>query len=281
VTASHKQIRVKDRRKLRGFYRVKAVDRETGEVIRTSAWRPNAITTAGRNIFLDIMRGNTSSDYFDNANTQLRIFDGSPGTLVKTITGADSGFPTVAESGSNVEATWQFSDISVDEYDATRLEIRNRAGGSGTVIFSDSVQSFGSKPNTQNWIYEYKLILSNVAIAPFGDGTNIYTGVPQLLDMFTGDQIDSYDEDTQLFVEGSSSGTYSQTADGAPSRTDQTVTWTFTVIEGNGNSPNNWNFITIRKTLIDCTDCRLRRDDEGWPAKQSNEQRTVTYEFSV
>jgi hypothetical protein len=266
---------------MRGLYRVIKEDRTTGERA-VGDWRPNAITTAGKNIFLDIIRGSAGSgDVYDQANSQIRIYDGSPGTLVKTLTGADAAFPSIALNGANLEVTWEWSDISVDVYNAARIELRNRAGGSGNTIFSDAAPAFGTKPNTQNWIYQYKLILTGIASAPFGDGTGHYSGVRELLEMFIGEQVDRYDTDTELFVEGSSSGTYSQVADGAPTRTGQTVTWTFTVAEANGNAPNNWQDITIRKTLTDCTNCVLRKDNEGWPAKQSNEQRIVTYELTV
>lgn len=253
---------------LRGQWRVTRVSRETGEVLSTHEG-PNTIQTAGLNRVLDCMIGD-SSLHLDQANADLVIRNSSD-TVVKTITGADSGYPDHSTQG---EVVFQWSDISTEQYEADDLLVKRDHGGSDDLTFSVSDQNLGNKPDSENWIYEYTLSIGNGGDTDLKDA-----GLDHILHLFTGDSSDHFNNGTtQLELFNSSDSSVGTVAcdDGFPSRSSQTVTWEFTSPAGEDSV--DWDDVEVQMALGPVV---LNRTNEALGTKGSNTERQYTFDFTL
>lgn len=135
---------------MHGRYRKLAVDRASGALVDVSPWQ-NTIQAAGIERVLDLCLGD-SSDHF-NQSTELRLYSDAGSTLARPAMTCDSGYPSAPSPSKMV---WRWSDISVDTYTVQQARVVSPGG----VVFSIANPGWGSKPNTQNWIYEYELTLT-------------------------------------------------------------------------------------------------------------------------
>jgi len=145
--------------KTSGTWRIIRQSRETGEILGVVE-KKNSITEAGFFLWMDILTG-VSTAYFDTNNSRLRLYDDTP-DLIKTFVGADANFPRYEadynEEGRHV-VIWQWSDISVDVYEVDSVTFDN-SPRDPVVTFSEASPIFdggNSKPDTENWIYQYIL----------------------------------------------------------------------------------------------------------------------------
>lgn len=142
--------------RLMGRYTVRKYDRETGAFLGSQTVR-NEISLAGKNEMIKLIIG-SGGQVFSEANSWIRLRNAS---AVETayFAAADAGYPTLRDEWPDPDsrkAVWRWSDISVDVYEAAQAE-----WGNGNVTFSTTTATgFGSKPNTQNWLYEYELTLA-------------------------------------------------------------------------------------------------------------------------
>lgn len=261
-----------------GRYRVTRYDRETGKRLGSTGWRKNTIQAAGKQLLLDLWIGDSAAHY-TNASAELKLYNSSD-ALQATFTGADTGYP---DHGTSGQVTWQWSDISTDQYAADRVTFSN-----GTTVFSDvGTTGWGSKPDTENWIYEYQLSIttsdSNLSLAD-----SSAEGLDHILHCMTGDSADHFNQaSAAIQVESDQSGTVLGTDTGGcdsgyPSRSGTTVTFQWTVAAG--VLTGTWELVIVYGNFA--TDVTLR--DEGTPAvydqfgsKASNAEWVYTYEFSI
>jgi hypothetical protein len=267
---------------LSGAYRLTRIDRATGEIIERTPWRRNAIMIGGKRQMADLIMG-ANSIFYNQANSRLRIYtSGTFGTLAKTITGADAA----PDHGFSREVTWTWSDISADVYTAHSVRFDN-----GTHLFSEASPNFGAKPNSENWIYSYRLQLnpeSGQAIKfdenPSGTPTNPAPGLDDFLRCMTGNVSGASRWNaslTRMEVDnGSGSSLDTVAVITGPSRSDSsgqvTITWVFEV----GTGAGNFNWVNLRVyNDRNPTKLTLRYHEDNLGSKSSSTVRQWTYNF--
>jgi len=251
---------------LEGWHRLDKYDRATGKHLET-CFKKNTITTAGRQLFLDIIIG-TSTNRLTQANAHLYLFAGAGGSPVKTIAGATSA----PDHGTNRQVSWQWQDNTVDTYAANRLEVR--AGASP--IFSDSTPNFGTKPTSQNWHYTYSVTISGPP--SFNDGVGGYGGLHSMLRMLTGATTMPNDENVTFIRIRTDTGTViGELKATSVSRSGQTAEWVWVVPAG--SATGNWYNIEFYSLADDGH--TIRRSDDGLGNKSAATERTYRYRLSV
>lgn len=231
----------------------------------------NAIQTAGRDHLLDLMVGQGGGNHADNANSQLEVEDsnGDPVSSTFPISSTDAGFP---DHPSQLQARWQWSDETADEYtvDTVRLRILGE-----NVVFSERSDPFqdNQKPSTENWTYEYTITIS-------GDTADVQdAGLEAILQIFTGEEDDEFDQNgTRLEVFDSGVSLGGQTPDSEPSRSGATTTWEWTVDEG--DLTGSWDTVEVQSNAW--TDSGVVLSSGSGPGqKDSNTTREYTYTFTL
>lgn len=159
---------------------VTRVCRETGEVLGTMEAK-NAITAAGITRFIDLIV-NDSSSHVD-AGADLKIYN-EANALQKTLTGLATGYPQAASGGST---TLRWADETVDTYEVDDFEIL--AADGTTIVATITNSNFGTKPTTENWLYDWTLSVS-------GSAEWTTAGLNQMLDLITGEQTVHWEANT-------------------------------------------------------------------------------------
>lgn len=247
-------------------------DRDTNTLVGREDFT-NAVSTAGKQLFLDVMRG-ASTSRLDTANSALHI-TGTGTPLPKTFTGCDSGFP---QSPGDRQQRWQWSDISIDEYTVSTVEVRR-----GALVFSSASPTFSGgnvKPASQNWIYQYTLTISGGGQfqepVTFGAGAN-YPGLHEMLRALTANIASWATLNLNAYTTDGYANLHATVVLGGDTRTAETVKWTGSAGSGSGTG-GPWQWILIENQL---GPTRLRISNEGWGSKQSTSTWSFEYSFSV
>ncbi|MGW8180174.1 MAG: hypothetical protein ACWGQW_15655, partial [bacterium] len=224
---------------LRGRWRVLRRERDTGKVLPPLELG-NTIQTQGKYDFLDLMCGLGTPDVYNNANTDLRIYNSTP-TLQKTLNCA-SGYPSPGSEDSGT-VVYLFEDFTTDSYEAYRLDIYNAASAH---VFSQATENLGTKPSNQDWTYEYTL-----SITQNGDSELFMDGLDHALRWFTGERHygiakEPYDNGTEILVSNAARTVTNTVACDAtyPQRSGTTVTWHFT--SAAGQDSQEWYYVKVR-----------------------------------
>lgn len=236
----------------------------------------NTITSDGKGLLLDLMFGTnspSSSWTFDNTRAKLDIYN-QQGQLVKTLNCA-TGYPSHGNEDSGV-AMFRFDDISVDVYDAYRVELRNNA--TGLVFSSVAPTGFGTKPASENWEYYYTITIDNgldssLTMDAMDHTVRLFTGNRQL----TGNQWTRTDSrlrvrdqqevwDTSLMYDG-----------GYPARSGTSVTIVTTAESNEAN--HEWYTLSIHGTFTDF-DVVLSQWVENAGTKTSTQEWIYTFTIS-
>jgi hypothetical protein len=263
------------RRVLRGAYRLIAEDRATGER-REGPWVGNAVVDAGKQAFLDRVRGVGTA--WGQATSRLQLYSG--GTLRKQITGT-----FVAPSHATLNrVVWEWRDISADTYTNVNQAIFSHSGTA--VQFSSAVVGFGDKTDAQNWIVQYRLDFS-------GSTPDLVTtaneGLDLMLRMFTGNQTTYFDGSSQLLVFSDAGRTQAmgpQTVNATfPTRAAQTLTYRWTVAAG--TMTGSWHHLLIARNASNppggpiLTGARLRDRADQLGTKGPTDEWVWTYTLSI
>lgn len=260
------------RTSLRGVYRIHRYDRETGEYLGTIRGE-NSITTAGRDLFLDLGIGDSSS-VLDNANSVIEVED-SGGSDVFTQAGADTGFPDLSTQG---QATWQWSDETANEYTVDTIRVR-QGSLTGTIFseFAGTLSGGNDKPSNENWIYEWTISFSSSQLTD--------AGAHSWLEILVGDLASGSNwSNAQLRVEddgGSLVGAVGIDS-GFPSRSGGTITWQFTAEDG--TAEGTWHDPIVRSITWPDGDVVLSQDAGGGDSegtKSSGEVWEYAYTLTV
>lgn len=251
---------------LEGRWKVTRVCRRTGRVLGVHRFK-NTIQSAGIHRVLDCMIG-ASGLHMNQGNADLVIRNSSD-TVVKTITGADSGYP---DHSTSKQVTWRWSDISVETYEADDLLVKRDHGGSDNLTFSVSDQNLGTKPDSENWLYKYTLSIGN------GGDTDLQdTGLDLILKLFSGNSALHYDNPIiEVFTPTDTSlGTVAADA-GFPSRSGTTVTMEFT--SEAGQETGDWDDVGVYNGP---GSGNLSYVNENIGNKSSSTERKYTFEFTL
>ncbi len=269
-------MRIDERAVLLGRWEVERYSRLTGRFLGKSEG-PNTVLSTGEDAFLDMMFNTNSpagTDQFTNAQSQLKIYDS--GDVLRQTLSTKSGYPAHgAEDSGTVQYWWE--DISIDTYEADRVDFLNPTSA---VIFSrKDPTSFGSKPNSENWIYKYTLEISN-----FGDSDIQMDGLDHALRLFTGNRILTSKQwsntDCYILVENNGASVTYEVGmdDGYPSRTGQTTTCVFTAESGQANQ--EWYNVAVAAVFTEQGETELSRTQEELGSKSSSMEREYTFTFS-
>lgn len=264
---------MRKKQSLSGVWRIK---REANELHELPAGTPlpsmgarNTIQADGRDHLLDLMGGGGGDNFADNASSQLEVED-SGGNPLFSPSSADSGYPDL---GTQKQATWQWTDASTDSYtvDTVRFTVLGES-----VVFSEVTGgpfSDNQKPSTENWTYEYTLIISA------GDAELQDDGLHAVLEIFTGEITDSFNQNgTRIEPVDSGSPIGTQGPDSDPTRSGNTLEWVFTVAEG--SLTGSWDTVNILGATWASADVTLS-SGSGPGTKDSDTQRVYTYTFTL
>lgn len=274
--------------KLEGTYRIYREDRETG-ITEKMVEQKNAIQTGGIDLLLDLLI-NASTNYYDNSNAFIQVTNGagsfsSPGTVHFSQQGANSGYP---DHSVLDQVTWRWSDISTNTYTVDTIRF---ARSSSADLFSETtgISSFNygdstsdvSKPNSENWHYEYELSGSSPDTIIT---SSQYEGVDFALRAMTNN-LDS--GNAQNFLDdlgarceaedSSDSSTRNWQQVGSPSRPSNTsAEWEF---EDTGSTSYDIDIIRIYEAGT--ANHRFREDGGVTDSKDSNTDISFTYTLNV
>ncbi len=259
-----------------GHWRLIRRHRQTDRLIAMTPWKPNAITAAGKDLFLQLGVG-ASSDDLDSASDL--VIKSSGGTIQKTLGACQSGYPkTSDEAGVNLkECIWRWADETSDTYSAYELEVKSPGG----VLFSESNQNLGTKPSSENWYYEYKVLIS----ASDSDFTD--AGLDHWLKTLSGAAVDnqgSYWDAFSTDCECNASGSFvagNLTSGPTVDTVNDRVTWVWRF--GDGVALGSWGSATLRiRGRFTDYDVDLRSGGTGEGATKSNDDIwDFTYQFSI
>jgi hypothetical protein len=273
-------------------YRVKKYDRESGELVGV-AQQHNEITNDGIQRWIDILAGDSTA-YLDRDNSRLRVYemDGETPVLKFTANTSDASYPTLSTEDVGV-ALWRWSDISVDEYDADRVVFDDNRGS--PIIFSQANPALGSKPSSQNWIYEYELTLE-----PSEEEENLFEGglryhLRLLIGDRTGNDYNLGEAILNIYelrgFEGAVSDSATLTADSiSTSRigTIGTITITFVAPRTGGETYFYWDRLEILNPTIRFNDPPLPDEHQLWLEdsalglqEEGKTSRTVEFAYTI
>ena len=262
---------------IHGRWTILRQSRLTGEMLEPLEG-PNTVSTAGKNIFLDMMFGTNSpaaTDQYDNGSTVLKIYDTGDSEVSVSPVACKSGYPDAVDGSHSVD--YWFEDISAAVYDADDLDILN---SDSAIVFSTKDATGWSKPASENWIYKYTLSISR------GHVDLDYAGLDLGMKVFTGEANISGNEfgaACEIYVEangGSPNTTVQNTGNG--SRTGQTVTQVF--VSPVGSHLIEWYDVSVRTpSTHEGGDVVLNKTTEDFDpsTKPSNVERVYTFTFSV
>lgn len=261
-----------------GTWRAYKQDRETGLIVEIRGGR-NALTGAGKTKWWELVTG-TSGNHYDNASV-LKIKD-SGGTLVRTLSGCASGYPTAASSRG---VTWRWEDISIEEYEAYTLDVENSVGDR----FSSATDPFGAgnrdKTNRYNWFFEYTFSFPNLGTQFEDDAASDLPGVDDMLDCFTGAETSHWDQgNANLGVKSTlgysaTSGDYTEVFCNAVTISSDQVTWEF--VADTGTATGAWNNLVVRKKTGASSFVDLRQKDDAEGDKASDAKWTWRHKLTI
>lgn len=276
--------RVSHKIRFKGVWTRFRIDRETGELLGVDQ-AENAIVTDGLNLFMDLLSG-LSTNSMTNGNSIIELVLSS-GTENITGNSADSGFPDHSIEEGRVR--WEWSDISTDEYTIDTLNIYQ----ANTDIATDGIQvsstsnpfADNSKPESENWIYRYDITMS-------GSGGLQSAGMDRCLRIITDNEDNVFGgpasgETGNLALKPhDTAGTDAcaspdrRAADtGFPSRSSQTVTWEYTIADG--DCDGDWTQVDMISMLwTGTTDVVLSAGNTDRGTKTAGEEWQFTYDLT-